>query len=75
MLQMWTDFAKVGNPTPGDGTWQKVDPDQMRYLEIGSAGNQMNYSGGVQSRVRRVAGHLGEEPHLHGQYQDLDCRS
>jgi len=44
MLQMWTDFAKVGNPTPGDGTWQKVDPDQMRYLEIGSAGNQMNYT-------------------------------
>ena len=44
MLQMWTDFARVGNPTPDDGIWQKVDPDRLRYLEIGSSGNQMNYT-------------------------------
>jgi len=44
MLQMWTDFAKVGNPTPRDGAWQKVDPDRIKYLEIGSSGNHMNYT-------------------------------
>ena len=44
MLRMWTDFARVGNPTPQDNSWQKVDSDNVQYLEISSSGNFMDFT-------------------------------
>ena len=44
MLRMWTDFARVGNPTPQDNSWRKVDSDNVQYLEISSSGNFMDFT-------------------------------
>lgn len=35
VLQMWTNFAKTGNPTPETGAWQPYDLKEQRYLSIG----------------------------------------
>ena len=44
MLRMWTDFARVGNPTPQDNSWRRVDSDNVQYLEISSSGNFMDFT-------------------------------
>jgi len=39
MTSMWANFAKLGDPTPPGSpagmTWQPVDPEEQKYLEIG----------------------------------------
>ncbi|XP_070195108.1 cholinesterase-like isoform X2 [Littorina saxatilis] len=40
MVNLWTDFAKYGNPTPqnvGGGSWPPYSLDSQSYLDIGSS--------------------------------------
>jgi len=43
LIKLWTDFATHHNPTPGDNSWARFDPQDPKYLEIGSKGNKMKY--------------------------------
>lgn len=41
MIELWTNFAKHGNPTPNAQsellsiTWQPLEPNKFNYLDIG----------------------------------------
>jgi len=41
LVQMWTNFARTGNPTPEDSpvSWDSVRPDQPKYLRIDREGS------------------------------------
>nr|QIK02112.1 carboxylesterase 12 [Holotrichia parallela] len=41
MVELWTNFAIYGNPTPGDFDyiWKPVQKDQFNYLHIGNEGS------------------------------------
>jgi len=51
LINMWTDFATYHNPTPKDNNWNKFDPKDPKYLEIGSKSNTMKYP---ESRRERM---------------------
>ena len=34
LTKMWTDFAKTGNPTPGDNSWKPISQENITHLRI-----------------------------------------
>jgi len=51
LINMWTDFATNHNPTPADSSWAIFDPNNPRYLEIGSKSNTMKYPESHKKRM------------------------
>merc|ERR1719228_1632977 len=51
LLEMWTNFATHHNPTPKDGLWTRLDPENPLFLEIGSKQSVMKYPKEYQERM------------------------
>jgi len=70
LVQMWTDFAKTGNPTP-DGSplplhWDSVRPDQPNYLRIDKEGFAfMELGSDYLARMNLWRGIVGDWPPIH----------
>lgn len=54
LLQMWTDFAKTGNPTP-DGSWKSVqESGKIEYAVVDSEPLRMEYPENFNKRMELV---------------------